>query len=216
MSLNQCTFMGRLVRDPELKRTGSGIAVANFTLAIDRDVTSKDSGEKKTDFLNFIAWRGTGEFIAKYFKKGSMIVVVTRAEQRIWKDKNGNDHYEVEFNVDNAYFGESKKQDNGQQGGYGAPQGGYGAPQGGYGAPQYGAAPQPQYGAPQPQYGAPQYGAPQPQQYGAPQQGGYNAPAPAPATAADPAPTYGYQPVAPGGNNFHVVDEDPDQAQLPF
>ena len=112
--LNHITIMGRLVRDPELRRTGSGVAVNNFCVAVDRDYVAKDGGERKTDFINCFAWRGTGEFIAKYFTKGRMIVVDGRLEMRDWTDKDGNKRTSAEINVDNAYFGDSKRDgDNG-------------------------------------------------------------------------------------------------------
>ena len=119
--LNHITIMGRLVRDPELRRTGSGVAVTNFCVAVDRDYVAKDGGERKTDFINCFAWRGTGEFIAKYFTKGRMIVVDGRLEMRDWTDKVGNKRTSAEINVDNAYFGDSKRDgDNG--GSYGGNQ----------------------------------------------------------------------------------------------
>ena len=119
--LNHITIMGRLVRDPELRRTGSGVAVTNFCVAVDRDYVAKDGGERKTDFINCFAWRGTGEFIAKYFTKGRMIVVDGRLEMRDWTDKDGNKRTSAEINVDNAYFGDSKRDgDNG--GSYGGNQ----------------------------------------------------------------------------------------------
>ena len=112
--LNHITIMGRLVRDPEIRRTGSGVAVTNFCVAVDRDYVAKDGGERKTDFINCFAWRGTGEFIAKYFTKGRMIVVDGRLEMRDWTDKDGNKRTSAEINVDNAYFGDSKRDgDNG-------------------------------------------------------------------------------------------------------
>ena len=112
--LNHITIMGRLVRDPELRRTGSGVAVTNFCVAVDRNYVAKDGGERKTDFINCFAWRGTGEFIAKYFTKGRMIVVDGRLEMRDWTDKDGNKRTSAEINVDNAYFGDSKRDgDNG-------------------------------------------------------------------------------------------------------
>ena len=112
--LNHIVIMGRLTRDPELRRTGSGVAVTNFCVAVDRDYVAKDGGERKTDFINCFAWRGTGEFIAKYFTKGRMIVVDGRLEMRDWTDKDGNKRTSAEINVDNAYFGDSKRDgDNG-------------------------------------------------------------------------------------------------------
>ena len=107
--LNHITIMGRLVRDPELRRTGSGIAVASFSVAVDRDFGGKDGGEKKTDFIDCVAWRQTGEFISKYFTKGRMIVVDGRLEMRDWTDKEGNKRRSAEVIVNNAYFGDSKR-----------------------------------------------------------------------------------------------------------
>ena len=107
--LNHITIMGRLTRDPELRRTGSGVAVASFRVAVDRDYQPKDGGERKTDFIDCVAWRQTGEFISKYFAKGRMIVVDGRLEMRDWTDKEGNKRTSAEINVDNAYFGDSKR-----------------------------------------------------------------------------------------------------------
>ena len=107
--LNHITIMGRLVRDPELRRTGSGVAVASFCVAVDRDYQSKDGGERKADFINCVAWRQTGEFISKYFTKGRMIVVDGRLEMRDWTDRDGNKRTSAEVIVDNAYFGDSKR-----------------------------------------------------------------------------------------------------------
>lgn len=107
--LNHITIMGRLTRDPELRRTGSGIAVASFCVAVERDFPSKDTGEKGVDFINCVAWRQTGEFVSKYFTKGSMIVVSGRLQIRDWTDDHGVKRYVAEIVADNAYFGESKK-----------------------------------------------------------------------------------------------------------
>ena len=107
--LNHITIMGRLTRDPELRRTGSGVAVASFRVAVDRDYQPKDGGERKTDFIDCVAWRQTGEFISKYFTKGRMIVVDGRLEMRDWTDKEGNKRTSAEINVANAYFGDSKR-----------------------------------------------------------------------------------------------------------
>ena len=109
--LNQIVIMGRLTRDPELRRTGSGLAVANFTVAVDRDWPNKETGEKETDFIDCVAWRHTGEFVSKYFSKGSMIVVSGRLQIRGWTDKDGNKRKSAEIVADNVYFGESKKKD---------------------------------------------------------------------------------------------------------
>lgn len=109
--LNHITIMGRLTRDPELRRTGSGLAVASFTVAVDRDWPNKETGEKETDFIDCVAWRQTGEFVSKYFTKGSMIVVSGRLQIRSWVDKDGNKRKTAEIVADNVYFGESKKKD---------------------------------------------------------------------------------------------------------
>ena len=159
--LNHITLMGRLVRDPELRRTGSGIAVASFCIAVDRDFASKDGGERKADFINCVAWRQTGEFISKYFTKGRMIVVDGRLEMRDWTDKDGNKRTSAEVVVANAYFGDSKREGDAGNSSYGGNTYGgnsYGA--GSYGNNNYGGG----YNAPVPSYG------------------GYNAPAAAPAS----------------------------------
>ena len=116
--LNHITIMGRLTRDPELRRTGSGIAVASFTLAVDRDFGKNENGERETDFIDCVAWRQTGEFVSKYFAKGRMIVVDGRLEMRDWTDRDGNKRTSAEINVDNAYFGDSKR-DGDSTGSYG-------------------------------------------------------------------------------------------------
>ena len=107
--LNHITIMGRLTRDPELRRTGSGIAVASFTVAVDRDFGGRDGGEKETDFIDCVAWRQTGEFVSKYFTKGRMIVVSGRLQIRSWTDKEGNKRRTAEVVAENCYFGDSKR-----------------------------------------------------------------------------------------------------------
>ena len=137
--LNHIVIMGRLVRDPELRRTGNGIAVASFRVAVDRDFAPKDGGERKADFIDCVAWRQTGEFISKYFTKGRMIVVDGRLEMRDWTDKDGNKRTSAEIVVANAYFGDSKRDsEGGSYGGntYGGNSYGgnnYGGNQGGFG-----------------------------------------------------------------------------------
>ena len=120
--LNHITIMGRLTRDPELRRTGSGIAVASFTLAVDRDFGGKDGGERETDFIDCVAWRQTGEFVSKYFTKGRMAVVSGRLQIRNWNDKEGNKRRTAEVVADNVYFGDSKRDDQGSAA-YAAPYG---------------------------------------------------------------------------------------------
>ena len=107
--LNHIIVMGRLTRDPELRRTGSGVAVASFTVAVDRDFSPKDGGERETDFIDCVAWRQTGEFVSKYFTKGRMAVVSGRLQIRSWTDKDGNKRRTAEIVADNVYFGDSKR-----------------------------------------------------------------------------------------------------------
>ena len=145
--LNHITIMGRLTRDPELRRTGSGVAVASFTVAVDRDFGGRDGGEKETDFIDCVAWRQTGEFVSKYFTKGRMIVVSGRLQIRSWTDKDGNKRRTAEVVADNCYFGDSKRDDQGSSYGgntYGGNSYGgssYGGNQGGYGGNNYGQQP---------------------------------------------------------------------------
>mgnify|MGYP002519840188 CR=1 FL=1 len=106
--LNHIVLMGRLTRDPELRQTGSGISVASFTIAVDRDYTAQGA-EKETDFVDIVAWRGTADFVSKYFAKGRMAVVSGRLQIRNWQDKEGNKRRSAEVVADNIYFGESKK-----------------------------------------------------------------------------------------------------------
>ena len=151
--LNHITIMGRLTRDPELRRTGSGVAVASFTVAVDRDFGGRDGGERETDFIDCVAWRQTGEFVSKYFTKGSMIVVSGRLQIRNWNDKDGNKRRSAEVVADNVYFGESKRSAESSSS---------------YGGNAYGGN----------NYGGSSYSAPAP----APSYGGYSAPASAPAS----------------------------------
>ena len=111
--LNHIVIMGRLTRDPELRRTGTGIAVASFTLAVDRDFGGREGGERETDFIDCVAWRNTGEFVSKYFSKGSMAVVSGRLQIRNWTDKEGGKRRSAEVVADNVYFGESKRSSDG-------------------------------------------------------------------------------------------------------
>lgn len=147
--LNHIVIMGRLARDPELRRTGSGIAVTSFTLAVDRDFAPKDGSERETDWIDCVAWRQTGEFVSKYFTKGRMAVVSGRLQIRNWTDKDGNKRRSAEVVADNVYFGDSKRDDHAGSayGGYSAPAQNYGGSNGGYSAP----APAGSYGG----YGAP-------------------------------------------------------------
>lgn len=106
--LNHIVLMGRLTRDPELRHTGSGIAVASFSVAVDRDFPDKATGQRETDFIDCVAWRHTGEFVSRNFKKGSQIVVSGRLQIRKWTDKDGNKRSSAEVVADNCYFGGSK------------------------------------------------------------------------------------------------------------
>ena len=106
--LNKVMIMGRLGRDPELKRTQSGTAVASFSLAADRDFKSQN-GERETDWIDVVAWRGTAEFVSKYFAKGRVAVVEGRLQTRKWRDKDGNNRVAVEVIAENVYFGDSKR-----------------------------------------------------------------------------------------------------------
>ena len=107
--LNHIVLMGHLTRDPELRHTGSGVAVASFTLAVDRDFQSKDTQEKAVDFIDIVAWRNTAEFVSKYFTKGRMAAVSGRLQIRNWTDKDGNKRRSAEVVADNVYFGDSKR-----------------------------------------------------------------------------------------------------------
>lgn len=108
--LNKIFIMGRLTRDPELRRTQGGNAVTSFALAVDRDFKIAD-GTKETDFIDVVAWRNTAEFAAKYFTKGRMAVVEGRLQMRDWTDKEGNKRRIAEVVADNIYFGDSKRED---------------------------------------------------------------------------------------------------------
>ena len=131
--LNHIVIMGRLTQEPTIRYTQSQLPVASFTVAVDRDYSGRDGGEKQTDFINCTAWRSTAEFIQKYFRKGSMIVVSGRLQVRQYTDKDNNKRTAAEVVADSVYFGESKK-DSGAQ------------PTGGYQQPNY-----PPQGYPQPQ-----------------------------------------------------------------
>ena len=114
--LNKIFIMGRLTRDPELRRTQNGTAVAGFALAVDRDYKNAD-GTKETDFIEVVAWRSSAEFVSKYFTKGRMAIVEGRLQIRDWTDKNGNKRRNAEVVADNVYFGDSKKEGD-SSGGY--------------------------------------------------------------------------------------------------
>ena len=118
--LNKAILMGRLVRDPEMRHTQSNMAVASFTLAMDRDRKGQN-GERQTDFIDCVAWGRQAEFVCQWFTKGMLAIVVGRVQSRNWEDKNGNKRVSVEVNVDEVSFGETKKsreQNGGYTGGY--------------------------------------------------------------------------------------------------
>ncbi len=131
--LNHIIIMGRLTRDPELRHTGTGTAVASFTLAVDRDYQSKDTQERAVDFIDVVAWRNTAEFVSKYFSKGRMAVVSGRLQIRNWTDKEGGKRRSAEVIADNIYFGDSKR-DNAASGSY-SEFGSYGGSNQSYAAP---------------------------------------------------------------------------------
>jgi single-strand DNA-binding protein len=106
--LNRIIVMGRLTRDPELRRTNSGNAVTSFTVAVDRGFKTQ-SGDKETDFIDVVAWRNTAEFVSKDFSKGRMAVVEGRLQLRDWTDKEGNKRRTAEIVADSVYFGDSKR-----------------------------------------------------------------------------------------------------------
>lgn len=108
--LNKVIVMGRMVRNPELRRTNSGAAVASFTIACDRDFKS-DGGEREADFIECVAWRNTAEFVSKYFSKGRMAVVSGRLQTRNWTDKEGNKRKATEIVAESVYFGDSKREE---------------------------------------------------------------------------------------------------------
>ena len=189
--LNVAIIMGRLTRDPELRRTNSGKPVASFAVAVDRDY-APDGQERETDFIDIVAWNGTAEFVEKYFKKGSMIALKGRLQIRGWTDKDGNKRRSAEIVADNVYFGESKKSEgnttqNGFHGQVYQPQQSYQQPQNYGGYPQY----------PQQNYSQPQYNQ---QGFGGYQQSGYQ--------------SQGYQPPHPQQGSFAPIEGD--DAQLPF
>lgn len=128
--LNRTVIMGRFTADPELRRTQSGTAVASFSLAVERDFKGQN-GDRETDFIGLVAWGGTAELVAKYFRKGRMAVAEGRIQTRNWMDKNDQKRKTTEIVVENIYFADSKeKERNTQEPGYGdwPPQDGYGGP----------------------------------------------------------------------------------------
>lgn len=150
--LNHIVVMGRLTHDPELRKTASGVSVASFSVAVDRDFSQQD-GKKETDFLDVVAWRNTAEFAAKYFMKGRMAVISGRLQIRNWEDKEGNKRRTAEILAENIYFGDSKKEDDG--GSVSAPM--QGSTQG-FGAPAQAGGFTPNFGSAQPGGFVPNFG----------------------------------------------------------
>ena len=143
--LNRILLQGRLVADPELRHTPSGVAVTSFRLAVDRDFKDRETGEKKADFINIVAWRNTAEFVSRYFTKGRTAVVDGRLQMRDYTDRDGNKRTAAEVVADNVYFGDTQRD---------AGSGGDGGYSGGYSAPAS-AAPSPSAAVPPPAYSAP-------------------------------------------------------------
>ena len=112
--LNQTFIMGRLARDPEVRHTQSGVTVCSFTLAVDRDIKDKQTGERKTDWIPVTAWRGTAELISRYLHKGDSIVVVGRLEIQEWTDKQGNKRTTPNVSAENVYFTGGRRQETAQ------------------------------------------------------------------------------------------------------
>lgn len=125
--LNKVFIMGRLTRDPELRRTQSGTAVASFALAVERDFKDNATGKRETDFIDVVAWRQAAEFVSRYFTKGRMAVVEGRLQIRDWTDKDGNKRRTAEIVTEQVYFGDSKRDDNQQTENQNAAYGGYSA-----------------------------------------------------------------------------------------
>lgn len=141
--LNVAAIMGRLTNDPELRHTPNGVAVTAFTLAVDRNYAPQGQ-ERQTDFIDVVAWRGTAEFVCKYFSKGRMMGVDGSIQVRNYEDKNGNKRKAVEIVASNVSFAGDKPKDDQRQGGYAQPAQAYGG--------SYASAPTPQ----QPAYPASQ------------------------------------------------------------
>lgn len=122
--LNNIVIMGRLTRDPELRRTQTGVAVASFTLACERDFAAQGEA-RETDFIDIVSWRYTAEFVEKYFSKGQMAIVTGRLQIRNWEDKEGNKRRSAEILADHVYFGEAKRDKTTQGEPQYVPQGGF-------------------------------------------------------------------------------------------
>lgn len=126
MSLNRVLLQGRLTSDPELRHTNNGTAVASFRVAVDRDFKDKETGERKADFINVVAWRATGEFVSRYFTKGRMAIVEGKLQVREYTDKDGNRRYATDVIADSVYFGGDKRESEGHGNSYRPPDVAYG------------------------------------------------------------------------------------------
>lgn len=111
MALNHIVIMGRTTKTPELRRTPNGVAVTTFTLAVDRDFKNQN-GEKETDFIDCVAWKGTAEFVANYVTKGRMLAVEGRLQLRDYTDKEGNKRKVAEVIASGVFFADSKREEN--------------------------------------------------------------------------------------------------------
>ena len=135
--LNKAILMGRLVRDPELRQTQSGISVVTFTLAVDRNY-ARSGTEKQTDFLDIVAWRSTAEFVSRYFKKGMQVAVTGSIQTRKWKDQNDQNRVSVEIVADEVFFADSKREPSSDSGSsFTSPAPRADAPAPNYGAPSF-------------------------------------------------------------------------------
>lgn len=115
--LNVAVLMGRLVADPELRHTPSGISVTSFTIAVDRSYV-KAGTERQTDFIDIVAWRNNAEFVCKYFRKGQLVAVQGSIQTRTYTDKDGNKRKAVEIVADNVHFAEPKRDSGSSSGNY--------------------------------------------------------------------------------------------------
>ena len=113
--LNHLTIMGRLVADPELRNTQSGVPVTSFRIAVERNYANQDN-ERETDFFDVTAWRGTAEIVCKYFSKGRMIAIDGRLETQAWTDRDGNNRVSVGIVAESVYFADSKKEESKPEG----------------------------------------------------------------------------------------------------
>lgn len=129
--LNRVIIQGRLASDVTLRYTQSGVPVATARIAVDRDFKDKSTGERAVDFVNIVAWRATGEFLSKFFKKGRMVVVDGRLQMRDWMDKEGIKRTTAEVVADHVYFGDSKRDGDSCNTYKGNAPSGYGPPDGG-------------------------------------------------------------------------------------